>query len=34
MEWNNIVERVIKTVIDTRIEYKGVGKLGWFMSLT
>ena len=31
MEWN-IVERAIQTEIDTRTEYKGVGKLGWFMS--
>ena len=31
MEWNT-VERAIETEIDTRTEYKGVGKLGWFMS--
>ena len=28
----NIVERAIKTKINTRTELKGVGKLGWFMS--
>ena len=33
MEWNS-VERAIKTETDTRTEQKGVGKLGWFMSLT
>ena len=33
MEWNT-VERAIKTETDTRIEYKGVGKLGWFVSKT
>ena len=26
------VERAVKIDIDTRIEQKGVGKLGWFMS--
>ena len=31
MEWN-IVERAIKTEIDTRTEQKGVGKLDWFIS--
>ena len=31
MEWNT-VERAVKTEIDTRTEYSGVGKLGWFMS--
>ena len=31
MEWNT-AERAIKTEIDTRTEWKGVGKLGWFMS--
>ena len=31
MEWNT-VERAIKTEIDTRTKYKGVGKLGWLMS--
>ena len=31
----NIVERAIKTEIDTVTEYeKGVAKLGWFISLT
>ena len=29
---SNTVERAIETEIDTRREYKGVGKLGWFMS--
>ena len=24
----------MKTEIDTRTEYKGVGKLGWFISKT
>ena len=28
----NTIERAIKTEIDARIEYRGVGKLGWFMS--
>ena len=31
MEWNT-VERAIKTEIDSRTEWKGMGKLGWFMS--
>ena len=29
----NTVERAMKTEIDTRTEYKGVGKLGWFISV-
>ena len=33
MEWNT-VERATKTEKDTRTEYQGVGKLGWFMSKT
>ena len=28
------VERAIKTEIETETEQNGVGKLGWFMSLT
>ena len=30
MEWNT-VERATKTEIDTRTEWKEMGKLGWFM---
>ena len=33
MEWNT-VERAIKVETDTRTKWKGVGKLGWFMSKT
>ena len=34
--WNELctVERAIKTETDTRTEYKGVGKLSWFMLTT
>ena len=28
----NAVERAIKTEIDRGIEYKGMDKLGWFVS--
>ena len=30
----NAVERAIKIEIETRTESKGMGKLGWLMSLT
>ena len=30
----NTAERATKAETDTRTEYKGVGKLGWFMSQT
>ena len=30
----NTDERAIKTETDTGTEYKGVGKLGWFMLKT
>ena len=33
MEWNT-VEKAVKTETDRRTEWKGVGKLGWFMSKT
>ena len=33
MEWNT-VEWAIKTETDTKTEWKGVGKFGWFMSKT
>ena len=33
MEWNT-VEGATKAEIDTGTEYKGVGKVGCFMSLT
>ena len=29
-----MVERAIQTETDTRTDYKGVDKLGWFMSKT
>ena len=30
----NTAKRAIKTEIDTRTEYKGMGKFGWFTSKT